>query len=201
MYAVIETGGKQYRVSKGDVLNIEKLGVEDGKAVEFDKVLVLNDDKETKFGTPYIEGAKVLAKVKESGKGSKIIVFKYKNKKDYRRKQGHRQPFTTVEITALTGTGAAPVKEKKAVQPKADAKTEKVAAAKVAKTEEKKSAKADKQAKEKKAEKPKASKPVKVSSAMKKDELIAYAKDNGIEIDEKATKAVIIETIEKAEKK
>lgn len=201
MYAVIETGGKQYRVSKGDVLNVEKLGVEDGKAVEFDKVLVLNDDKETKFGTPYIEGAKVLAKVKESGKGSKIIVFKYKNKKDYRRKQGHRQPFTTVEITALNGTGAAPVKEKKAVQPKADAKTEKAAAAKVAKTEEKKSAKADKQAKEKKAEKPKASKPVKVSSAMKKDELIAYAKDNGIEIDEKATKAVIIETIEKAEKK
>ena len=59
MYAVIETGGKQYRVSKGDVLNVEKLGVEDGKAVEFDKVLVLNDDKETKFGTPYIEGAKV----------------------------------------------------------------------------------------------------------------------------------------------
>lgn len=201
MYAVIETGGKQYRVIKGDVLNVEKLGVEDGKAVEFDKVLVLNDDKETKFGTPYIEGAKVLAKVKESGKGSKIIVFKYKNKKDYRRKQGHRQPFTTVEITALKGTGAAPVKEKKAVQPKADAKTEKAAAAKVAKTEEKKSAKADKQAKEKKAEKPKASKPVKVSSAMKKDELIAYAKDNGIEIDEKATKAVIIETIEKAEKK
>ena len=198
MYAVIETGGKQYRVSKGDVLNVEKLGVEDGKAVEFDKVLVLNDDKETKFGTFYIEGAKVLAKVKESGKGSKIIVFKYKNKKDYRRKQGHRQPFTTVEITALKGTGAAPVKEKKAVQPKADAKT---AAAKVAKTEEKKSAKADKQAKEKKAEKPKASKPVKVSSAMKKDELIAYAKDNGIEIDEKATKAVIIEAIEKAEKK
>lgn len=139
MYAVIETGGKQYRVSKGDVLNVEKLGVEDGKAVEFDKVLVLNDDKETKFGTPYIEGAKVLAKVKESGKGSKIIVFKYKNKKDYRRKQGHRQPFTTVEITALKGTGAAPVKEKKAVQPKADAKTEKAAAAKVAKTEEKKS--------------------------------------------------------------
>lgn len=201
MYAVIETGGKQYRVSKGDVLNVEKLGVEDGKAVEFDKVLVLNDDKETKFGTPYIEGAKVLAKVKESGKGSKIIVFKYKNKKDYRRKQGHRQPFTTVEITALKGTGAAPVKEKKAVQPKADAKTEKATAAKVAKTEEKKSAKADKQAKEKKAEKPKASKPVKVSSAMKKDELIAYAKDNGIEIDEKTTKAVIIETIEKAEKK
>lgn len=201
MYAVIETGGKQYRVSKGDVLNVEKLGVEDGKAVEFDKVLVLNDDKETKFGTPYIEGAKVLAKVKESGKGSKIIVFKYKNKKDYRRKQGHRQPFTTVEITALKGTGATPVKEKKAVQPKADAKTEKAAATKVAKTEEKKSAKADKQAKEKKAEKPKASKPVKVSSAMKKDELIAYAKDNGIEIDEKATKAVIIEAIEKAEKK
>ena len=201
MYAVIETGGKQYRVSKGDVLNVEKLGVEDGKAVEFDKVLVLNDDKETKFGTPYIEGAKVLAKVKESGKGSKIIVFKYKNKKDYRRKQGHRQPFTTVEITALKGTSTAPVKKKKTVQPKADAKTEKAAAAKVAKTEEKKSAKADKRAKEKKAEKPKASKPVKVSSAMKKDELIAYAKDNGIEIDEKATKAVIIETIKKAEKK
>ncbi len=200
MYAVIETGGKQYRVSKGDVLNVEKLGVEDGKTVEFDKVLVLNDDKGTKFGTPYIEGAKVLAKVKENGKGSKIIVFKYKNKKDYRKKQGHRQPFTAVEITSLTGSDATPAKEKKVAQAKAE--TEKVVKTDVKPAEEnvekKTPAVEGDNAEKKTAAK---TKPVKVSAAMKKDELIAYAKSNDIEIDEKATKAVIIEAIEKAEKK
>ena len=151
MYAVIETGGKQYRVQEGDVLNVEKLNAEAGEKIEFTKVLALSDDNGLTVGKPYIENAKVEAEVVANGKAQKVIIFKYKSKKDYRKKQGHRQPFTTVEIKSLGGT-----EEKKAEPEK------------------------------------------KVSTSMKKDELIAYAEEHSIEIDEKATKAVIIETIEAA---
>ena len=133
MYAVIETGGKQYRVQEGDVVTIEKLNVEAGE------------------------------KVVENGKAKKVIIYKYKSKKDYRKKQGHRQPYTMVKIESLGGKSAPKAAP---AAPKAEAKEE---------------------AKEKK-----------ISASMKKDELIAYAKEHGIEVDEKATKAVIIETIEAA---
>ena len=167
MYAVVETGGKQYRVQEGDVITVEKLGVADGEKVVFDKVLVAGEGAEIKVGKPYLEGCTVEATAVESGKGPKVIIFKYKAKKDYRKKQGHRQPYTMVKIESLSG--AAPKKE----APKA---------------EEVKAEPAKEEAKPAK----------KVSASMKKDELIAFAKENNIEVDEKATKAVIIETIEAA---
>ncbi len=98
MYAIIETGGKQYRVQEGDLLFVEKLGVEAGEAVTFDKVLLVNAEGEVKVGKPYVEGATVEAKVEKNGKAKKVVVYKYKAKKDYRRKQGHRQPYTQVTI-------------------------------------------------------------------------------------------------------
>jgi large subunit ribosomal protein L21 len=101
MYAIIETGGKQYRVQEGDVLFIEKLDVEAGDAVDFDKVLAVSNGEELTIGSPMVEGAKVSATVEKNGKGKKIIVFKYKAKKDYRKKQGHRQPYTKVVINKI----------------------------------------------------------------------------------------------------
>ncbi|WP_124727095.1 50S ribosomal protein L21 [Staphylospora marina] len=101
MYAVIETGGKQYRVEKGSVLYIEKLAAQEGETVTFDKVLLVGKEDGTKVGSPLVEGAKVTAKVVKHGKGKKIIVFKYKPKKNYKRKQGHRQPFTKVVIEGI----------------------------------------------------------------------------------------------------
>ena len=151
MYAIIETGGKQYRVQEGDVITVEKLNVKAGDAVELDKVLVLNDDKKLKVGAPYIEGAKVFGEVVENGKGDKVVIYKYKAKKDYHKKQGHRQPYTMIEIKSLGGKAPAAAKPEK-----------------------------------------------KVSASMLKDELIAYAKEHNVEIDPKATKAVIIEKIEEA---
>lgn len=102
MYAVIETGGKQYKVSEGDTIFVEKLGVEEGEAVTFDKVLVVADGENVKVGAPLVEGAKVEAKVVKNGKAKKIYVFKMKRKKNYRRKKGHRQPFTKVEISKIS---------------------------------------------------------------------------------------------------
>ena len=133
------------------------MNVEAGETVEFDKVLVLAGE-ELKVGAPYVEGARVFGEVIENGKAKKVIIYKYKSKKDYRKKQGHRQPYTMVKIVSLGGE--APVKETVAE------------------------------------EAPKAEK--KVSASMKKDELIAFAAEHGIEVDAKATKAVIIETIEAA---
>ena len=101
MYAVIEACGKQYKVTKGDVVFFEKLDVEEGKKVTFDKVVLLSDEGKVEVGAPYVKGIKVEGKVVAHGKGKKIIVFKYKPKKNYRRKQGHRQPYTKVEITAI----------------------------------------------------------------------------------------------------
>ena len=101
MNAIIVTGGKQYKVAEGDTLFIEKLNAEAGEAVTFDKVLaVLGEDKAT-FGAPVVEGAKVSASVVKNGKGKKVMIFKYNPKKGYRRRQGHRQPYTKVQIEKI----------------------------------------------------------------------------------------------------
>ncbi len=101
MYAIIEACGKQYKVSEGDVLFVEKLGVEAGSEFTFDKVLVVGNEDGVKIGTPVVDGATVVANVLKDGKGKKIYVYKYKSKKNYRRKKGHRQPYTKVEITKI----------------------------------------------------------------------------------------------------
>lgn len=101
MYAVIETGGKQYTVEAGQFLNVEKLNAEVGESVEFDKVLLVSNNGEVTVGNPTIEGAKVQGVVEEQGRGKKIIVFKFKAKKNYKRKKGHRQPFTRVKIESI----------------------------------------------------------------------------------------------------
>ncbi len=101
MYAIIETCGKQYKVSEGDVVFFEKLDGEEGKKVKFDKVILVSNEGKVEVGTPYVKGAKVEGKVIAHGKAKKIVVFKYKAKKNYRRKQGHRQPYTKVEITSI----------------------------------------------------------------------------------------------------
>lgn len=103
MYAVIETGGKQYRVQNGDELFIEKLAVEEGEKVTFDKVLLISNDGKLEVGKPYVENAKVEASVVKNGKAKKVIVFKYKAKKNYRKKKGHRQPYTKVKIDSIIG--------------------------------------------------------------------------------------------------
>ena len=163
MYAIIETGVKQYKVQAGDQIRVEKLNVEDGGAVVFDKVLAAGEGADIKIGAPYLEGVTVEGTAVESGKGDKVIIFKYKAKKDYRKKQGHRQPYTLVEITSVAGEKVAPKAAPAVEDAPAEAKAE--------------------------------SKPL---AKMLKAELIEYAKEQGIEIDEKATKAVIIETIEAA---
>ena len=101
MYAVIKTGGKQYRVQQGDVIFVEKLNAQADEAVTFDEVLLVGEADQSKVGTPVVEGAKVEGKVLAQVKGKKIVVYKYKAKKNERRKQGHRQPYTKVEITAI----------------------------------------------------------------------------------------------------
>ena len=101
MYAIIEACGKQYKVTEGDVVFFEKLDAEEGKKVTFDKVILVSDDKKVQVGSPYVKGIKVEGKVVSHGKGKKILVFKYKAKKNYRRTQGHRQPYTKVEITNI----------------------------------------------------------------------------------------------------
>lgn len=163
MYAVIETGGKQYRVKAGDVITVEKLNVEVGEKITFDKVLMSGDGKELKVGKPYVDTV-VEGEVVENGKGKKVIIFKYKAKKDYRKKQGHRQPYTMIEIKSVGGSKA-PAKATEA--------KETVAETKAAAPTTKKTA----------------------SMSMKKDELIAFAQENGIEVDAKATKQVILDTI------
>lgn len=101
MYAIIETGGKQYKVESGDVLFIEKLDAAENASVTFDKVVALHNDKELKVGAPYIKGASVEAQVVKNGKGKKITVFTYRPKKGSKRKLGHRQPYTKVQIGAI----------------------------------------------------------------------------------------------------
>ena len=101
MYAIIESCGKQYKVAEGDVVFFEKLDAEEGKKVTFDNVVLVSDDKKVEVGAPYVKGVKVEGKVVSHGKGKKILVYKYKAKKNYRRTQGHRQPYTKVEITKI----------------------------------------------------------------------------------------------------
>lgn len=160
MYAIIETGGKQYKVEAGDIVSVEKLGAEVGETVTFDKVMAVSDDNGLKAGTPYLEGTVVTGEVTENGKGKKVIVFKYKPKKDSKSKQGHRQPYTMVEIKSI-GEGSAPAPAKKAEAPAEAAEDD-------------------------------------VNASMKKEELLEYAKDHGIEVDPKAKKAELIDAINNA---
>jgi len=101
MYAIIETGGKQYKVQEGDIINIEKLSAEAGTAYTFDRVLTVAEGEEISFGSPYVDGAKVEASVIGDGKNKKVVVYKFKSKKNYHRKKGHRQPFTKVKIDSI----------------------------------------------------------------------------------------------------
>ncbi len=163
MYAVVQTGGKQYRVSEGDVITVEKLNAEAGSTVELDQVLVIGEEGHLTVGKPFIDGACVSAEVVENGKGEKVVIFKYKAKKDYRKKQGHRQPFTRLQVKSIAAPG---IESKPAAE----------AAPAAAEAEEKH---------------------VNLKS-MKKAELIEFAKENGIEINEKATNADMIAAIEAA---
>ena len=177
MYAVIETGGKQYRVKEGDVIVVEKLKVEVGDKVEFDKVLCLGDGDQVAIGQPFLDSI-VTGQVVEAGKGEKVIIFKYKSKKDYRKKQGHRQPFSKVEILSLDG--------------KSTAKKAPVKASEPAKKETAKEAPAKKEAAKEEAPNFK---------GMRKAEIIEFATTNKIEINEKATIAEITDVITKAMEK
>lgn len=102
MYAIIETGGKQYRVEKGDVIDVELLGVEKGE-VEFKNVLFINDGSATKVGKPHVNGCVVLGELMQEVRGPKVLNFKYKKRKNYRRKVGHRQNYSRVKITEIKG--------------------------------------------------------------------------------------------------
>lgn len=102
MYAIIKTGGKQYKVSEGDLVRVEKLAYEVGDTVDFDQVLLVSNDGELKVGSPVVEGAKVSATVEDQNKDKKIVVYKYKPKKQYRKKHGHRQPYTLVKINSIS---------------------------------------------------------------------------------------------------
>ena len=101
MYAVIKTGGKQYRVQQGDVIYVEKLDCQAGETVTFDEVLLVSNEAGTTVGAPLVRGAKVEGKVLSQVKSAKVVVYKYKAKKNERKKQGHRQPYTKVEIAAI----------------------------------------------------------------------------------------------------
>lgn len=161
MYAIIKTGGKQYRVQQNDELRIEKLEAQVGDVVTFDEVLVVGGDTLT-VGNPFVEGVAVTAEVVEQGKADKVIIYKYKAKKDQRTKNGHRQPYTLVRITAIGDAVAPAKKETKA----------KEAAPAVENTN------------------------VKANLSMKKDELLEIAKNMGVEVSSKATKADILAAIE-----
>ena len=117
MYAIIESCGRQYKVAEGDVVFFEKLEAEEGKKVTFDKVVLVSDDKKVEVGAPYVKGVKVEGKVVSHGKAKKILVYKYKAKKNYRRTQGHRQPYTKVEITSIK-TASAKAEDKAATETK-----------------------------------------------------------------------------------
>jgi len=101
MYAIIETGGKQYKVSEGDIITVEKLGVAASENYVFENVLIVSKNDDVKFGTPYVKGATVTSSVIGDGKAKKVIVYKYKSKKGFHKKKGHRQPFTQLKIEKI----------------------------------------------------------------------------------------------------
>ena len=103
MYAVIQTGGKQYRVQPGETVQVEKLDAEVGKTVEFTEVLMVADGENVRLGTPHVKGVKVTAEVVDQGRDTKILVYKYRRRKAWHRKQGHRQPFTALKVTEISG--------------------------------------------------------------------------------------------------
>jgi large subunit ribosomal protein L21 len=162
MYAIFRTGGKQYRVQLNDEFRVEKLDANVGDTVIFDEVIAVGGDTLT-VGTPLVKGCAVQAEVLEQGKADKVIIYKYKAKKDYRRKNGHRQPYTLIKVTGIGDF-------------KADSASE-VKEAKAETSEE-------------------AAVSSKANASMKKDELLAIAKEKGIEVAAKATKADILAAIE-----
>ena len=107
MHAVFVTGGKQYRVTEGDILRVEKLATEEGGTVDFDKVLMVTDGEETRLGAPYVEGGKVTAKVRSHGRHKKIRIIKFKRRKHHMKQMGHRQYFTELEITGISPSAEA----------------------------------------------------------------------------------------------
>jgi large subunit ribosomal protein L21 len=167
MYAVFRSGGKQYRAVKGDVLRLEKIAGDEGATVKFDEVLLVGEGSDIKVGSPTLSGSTVSAKVLQQGKSRKVSVVKFKRRKNYLRQGSHRQFFTEVEITDITGGSA-----KKAAAPKkdaaADAPAEKAVAAKPAKKKVAKKAAAKKPAAKKAAAKPAAHKPAAKKKAAKK---------------------------------
>jgi large subunit ribosomal protein L21 len=114
IYAIIETGGKQYRVNPGQTIDVERLDVAEGNTIELDRVLLIADGERVVVGMPTVDGAKVVATAKGEGKGKKVIVFRYKSKVRYRKKTGHRQLYTRLVIDKIVEPGAAEVKPKKA---------------------------------------------------------------------------------------
>lgn len=102
MYAVIKTGGKQYRVAQGDTLKVEKLDAGEGESVEFDQVLMVGEGKDVKIGTPYIDGSRVTATVKGHGRGDKVDIIKFRRRKHHMKRAGHRQDYTELEITGIS---------------------------------------------------------------------------------------------------
>lgn len=103
MYAIIETGGKQYKVKEGDVITVEKLGISEGESYTFESVLAVSNGDDFNFGTPFVKGASVNASVLGEGKAKKVIIYKYKPKKGFHKKKGHRQPFTELKIEKING--------------------------------------------------------------------------------------------------
>ncbi len=162
MFAVIKTGGKQYKVQQGDVLQVEKLGLEKDKTITFEEVILIEDGKKTLIGTPFVEKAKVHAVVIENFKDDKVIVFKKKRRKQYRKMRGHRQELSRVRIEDITIGGEAPKKAKPAATAKKEVPVEKKPAAKkpaAMKAAAPKKTEAKKPVKKAAAPKPKAAKP------------------------------------------
>ncbi|MBR0428279.1 MAG: 50S ribosomal protein L21 [Clostridia bacterium] len=131
MYAIIESCGRQYKVAEGDIVFFEKLEAEEGKKVTFDNIVLVSDGGKVQVGNPYVKGVKVEGKVVSHGKHKKIIVFKMKAKKNERKKQGHRQPYTKVEITSINLATAKKAETKATETKKEEAKTTKKSEAKV----------------------------------------------------------------------
>ncbi|MDG2313167.1 MAG: 50S ribosomal protein L21 [Alphaproteobacteria bacterium] len=178
MYAVIKTGGKQYRVENGDIIEVEKLTADAGSTISLSPVLMFNDDKSSKVGTPVLEGAAVSAEVLEQARGDKIIVFKKKRRKGYRRTIGHRQDLTVLRITDVTGKSkvtpelvakaATDDKQDDKKVSKAEVSKSKPKAAKKTTSEEKKATEKKPAAKKAAAKKAAAKKPVAKKAAAKK---------------------------------